>query len=419
MDDSIFRKVSLERLSSPDQIDQLLRITNPGAWITVVGIFLLTFFFILWSIFGEISVKIEGKGMLMKSEGIQNIQHISGGIVQEILIAPGDFVSAGEVVARIRRMDTKSEYHEAQIRLKELENQHKNLTVFNKENMALQNKYFEQEKLNVEKRIKSGREKLKFKREYLHKLKLLEKEGGITKQQLFDAQQEYHAVYQTILKEEAELKQLTLQKNEIVKSRREEVISLERSINETKRLMEKLRSTLELSANVTSPYTGKIVEVMINEGALLPQGGTIASVEPADREDNFLMAVLYAPLTEGKNIQEGMEVQISPSTVKKEEYGYILGKVTSVSSYPATFQGMMKILGNETMVNTLSSGTPVITLRVELARSFRNVSGYQWSSRKGPNVVILGGTVCSGYITIEKRRPISFFLPMLKKTFSG
>ncbi|HQB62735.1 MAG TPA: NHLP bacteriocin system secretion protein, partial [Spirochaetota bacterium] len=67
MDKSIFRKVSLERLSSPEKIDQLLYITNPYAWVSLFGILLILAFVIIWSFFGEIPVEIEGNGMLMKA----------------------------------------------------------------------------------------------------------------------------------------------------------------------------------------------------------------------------------------------------------------------------------------------------------------------------------------------------------------
>ena len=43
-----------------------------------------------------------------------------------------------------------------------------------------------------------------------------------------------------------------------------------------------------------------------------------------------LEAIVYIPSVHGKKIRPGMEVQIAPSTVKKEEFGYLLGTVTYV-----------------------------------------------------------------------------------------
>ena len=38
MKKSIFREVSLERLSSPEQLDQMMTVTSPRAWLSLVAI---------------------------------------------------------------------------------------------------------------------------------------------------------------------------------------------------------------------------------------------------------------------------------------------------------------------------------------------------------------------------------------------
>ncbi len=419
MNKSVFRKVSLERLSSPDQIDQLLFITNPYAWISLIGISLILVFIVLWSVFGEITVKIEGKGMLIKSGGVLNIQHISDGVIQEIMIKPGDYIVKGQIIAKIKQIDIVNQYNEAEMKLRELNEKRDILINYNERNVELQEKYYEQEEKKILENIQQNREKLKFKEEYLRKLNILEKEGGVTKQQVFDSKQEYNAILQAILDGETRLKQLIIKKNENEKSQGSEEIALINSINEVKRKISKLQEELKSASNVVSPYSGTIIEVMVNEGGILLQGNSIASIEPVNKykRSDDIKAIIFIPIAEGNNIKVGMEVFISPSVVKKEEYGYIMGKVNSVSSYPATFQGMMKILGNETMVKNLSEDGPVTALKVDLINSGRNPSGYKWSSKKGPNVKITGGAICSGYVTVEKKRPISLVLPALKKSF--
>ena len=34
----IFRKVALERLSSPEQLDQMVQVTNPKGWLALTGL---------------------------------------------------------------------------------------------------------------------------------------------------------------------------------------------------------------------------------------------------------------------------------------------------------------------------------------------------------------------------------------------
>ena len=73
MKNSIFREVSLERLSSPEQLDQMMSVTSPRAWFALIGISAILLTAILWGIFGSIPYKTNGEGILIKSEGVYNI----------------------------------------------------------------------------------------------------------------------------------------------------------------------------------------------------------------------------------------------------------------------------------------------------------------------------------------------------------
>ena len=46
-------------------------------------------------------------------------------------------------------------------------------------------------------------------------------------------------------------------------------------------------------------------------------------------------------------------MRVSPSTVKREEFGSILGKVTWAAEYPSTSRGMVRLLGNEALAQKL------------------------------------------------------------------
>src|SRR5260370_16589657 len=73
-----------------------------------------------------------------------------------------------------------------------------------------------------------------------------------------------------------------------------------------------------------------------------------------------MVAVIYAPAAEGKKVLPNQEIRVSPSTVKAEEYGFILGKVTNVSYFPSTPDGMKVVLRNEELVKDLSTkGAPL------------------------------------------------------------
>ena len=62
---------------------------------------------------------------------------------------------------------------------------------------------------------------------------------------------------------------------------------------------------------------------------------------------NDLGAIIYVSSMDGRDIRPGMDVQILPSTVKKEEAGYMLGVVASVDEHLSTAQDMLRTLGSD------------------------------------------------------------------------
>jgi hypothetical protein len=52
----IFRKKSMERISSPESLNDYIRVTTPSVWIVLTAIVLLLAGMIAWSVFGTVEV---------------------------------------------------------------------------------------------------------------------------------------------------------------------------------------------------------------------------------------------------------------------------------------------------------------------------------------------------------------------------
>jgi hypothetical protein len=64
--DSLFRKEALERISSPEQLDQLMQIVSLKDWLPLASIGFLVSLVLIWSIAGRIPIFVESKGLLIK-----------------------------------------------------------------------------------------------------------------------------------------------------------------------------------------------------------------------------------------------------------------------------------------------------------------------------------------------------------------
>ncbi|MEM7771781.1 MAG: hypothetical protein AAGA75_05060 [Cyanobacteria bacterium P01_E01_bin.6] len=64
---SLFRQESLERLSSPEQLDQLMQIVTPKSWLPLGTLGALALAGLLWSVVGRIPITVTGQGLLVQS----------------------------------------------------------------------------------------------------------------------------------------------------------------------------------------------------------------------------------------------------------------------------------------------------------------------------------------------------------------
>lgn len=58
---TVFRKKTLDRISSPDQLTDYLKVTNPGIWAVLAAVILLLAGLLAWSMVGTLETKTEVK----------------------------------------------------------------------------------------------------------------------------------------------------------------------------------------------------------------------------------------------------------------------------------------------------------------------------------------------------------------------
>jgi hypothetical protein len=63
----IFRKVALERLSSPDDLDQMVRITRPASWLALIAIVAIVAGGLVWATFGRVATTVRGNAILIET----------------------------------------------------------------------------------------------------------------------------------------------------------------------------------------------------------------------------------------------------------------------------------------------------------------------------------------------------------------
>lgn len=413
---SVFRKVSLERLSSPEQLDQLMQVTNPTGWLALAAMIVLLVAATVWGFYGSIPTEAAGEGILIRQGGVAELVATGTGPVDELLVAVGDAIAKGQAVARIRQEALLREIEENRAQQAAVTAEYEDLQRYAAEQRRLSAGNLAQQRANLEHSIATLERRARLLEERIAAQTDLLRDGLITRQTLLATEQEATTARDQLAAQRLELNGLELKRLEAeqqleqqLEARRGELRDLELSLRE-------LAAALDESVRVVSPHEGRVLELAVGRGDVVTPGMPILTLEVSSEE---LMAVLYVPAGQGKQIRPGMEVRISPSTVQREEYGYMLGTVTWVAEYPSTSRGMIRLLGNEELAARLLGQGPPIQVNVALARDPTTASGYRWSSSGGPDLEISSGTLAGGSVILRRDRPISLLLPWLRSTLGA
>jgi len=426
--DQLFRKVALDRLSSPEQLDALPQVVTTKAWLMLVPLTAAVASALVWGWFGSLPTKVStAKCLLINPVGLANVTSGTTGRVVQFTVQVGDRVAAGAQVAQVAQPDLDDRIQQGQARVREIEAQQQVVQRFVQQGMGLAQQGQGQARVLLEQQMRAARERAGFARERVQiardKAAVQEQllaQGLVTSQSLIavrqeeaQARQDEMAALLEVEGQQNQIRQLGLALLEREKQGRSDTDSVQVQLSEARRVVEGLQESRKRVAAVHSPYAGRVTEIRTGVGMLVEQGSPLLTLELDSQAATAVEAVIYVPVGEGRKVRPDMETQIVPSTVRREESGFVQARVRSVSDYPATPQSMLLLLQNEVLVRELAGLSPPTEIRAVLTPA-DTPSGYHWSSRKGPDLRLRSGTLCQAEITLERQRPLSLVIPILK-----
>jgi HlyD family secretion protein len=409
----VFRAVALQRAASPEQLDHLVRITRPLDWIIIFVIGMALVAAVTWGIVGRVPTRAAGEGILISGGGrVVEAASSAAGRLATISVMVGDHVSQGQPIAEIVQTDIQQRYASAVEVFHEKERQHKDLIEKTERELTSKRQNMAKLEAAFNQVIKATSQRIDFLTVDVKNLDDLLAKGLTTRRNfeerrrdLTDAQQRREDTQNEILK-------LRSQQSDLEMQRERENQTSEFAVNDARRQMDASASQLTQNTQIISPIEGRVLEVKISAGAVLSVGTPVIAIES---EGTRLEALIYIPAERGKNVKLGMPVRIEPSTVKREEFGTMVGTVVTVSDFPITPQGMAAVLHNDTLVSRFSHDGAPYAARVSLERDTTTVSGYRWAVGKGPPIRLSSGTLMRAEVTTRRQRPLDLVVPLIKR----
>jgi hypothetical protein len=104
MQKSLFREEAMDKLSSPDELDRLMRVTDPKGWLALIALLALVAAAVVWGVFGSVPVQVSGdKGVLLAGDSRSQAVSQTSGLVTDVRVEIGDHVQEGQVLVRVRQ----------------------------------------------------------------------------------------------------------------------------------------------------------------------------------------------------------------------------------------------------------------------------------------------------------------------------
>ena len=196
------------------------------------------------------------------------------------------------------------------------------------------------------------------------------------------------------------------------------------------------------TADITLPNKGIVRSMLVHNGDSVRQGQTVAMVsigdshsfltsrvsglvistkadnEPFEAFDPIVSVVdgnasegqsqhtqliAYADNEAQRDLRIGMEAQVWPADEKRDEIGYVRGRITQVVRYPADADEVRQTLKSNILAKRLlEQGDVVYEVRIDLLRLPEDATRYDWSFGEPADVSMGIGTYCS-VLTETKR----------------
>ncbi len=410
---ALFRKAALDRLSSPEQLDRMVTITDPQGWIAALGVAAMLGFLVAWGVLGRIPTEVTAPGILVAQGGrVVNAVSTAGGVIEHLGLSVGDQVAKGQAVADIRQTEAGQRLVNArqlvEQRAQELAQRRQGIA----REAAVRRDNGRLRRLALQEVVKTGEQQVGVLQTQLGQREAMLAQQLTTGDRVEQTRSALNQARQSVSDARAKLAEVDAGEIQADQADAKELTAMADAVAEARRAVTEIESHLAETSTVLAPAAGRVTEIAVVEGATVAPGGIVLSIETQGRR---LQAVVYVPTDQGKRVATGMAARIAPATVKKEEYGTVQGGVVAVAAFPTTPQGMQAVLQNAQLATSFAAGGSPYEARLDLTPA-DTPSGYAWTSGRGPALDLTSGTTVEAQITLRQDAPIDLVLPFLRGT---
>src|SRR5665213_2004328 len=261
----IFRAAAIERLSSPDQLEELVRITRPADWVATLVIGLAIAALVAWSIIGRIPTRVSGEGILIGDSGpvIDAVSSVSGRL-GSVAVSVGDRVLQGQVIATVAQDDIEQRVRAAVEVQTERQREDAALAAAITRELTAKSQSFAAQKVGLEQSIGVAEDRAALLTKDLDTLQKLLATGLTTQPEIDQRRVDLNAARQRITDARNEILRLDAQKLDLETQRAQDRLASQFRVNDARRQSEQLAGLLARDTRLTSPRDGRVTEIKVS-----------------------------------------------------------------------------------------------------------------------------------------------------------
>lgn len=410
MDSNLFRPEAIKGLRSPEQLDSLLQLTRPAAWVALAVLIFIVIVTLVWGVLGRIPVQVTGLGVVLPAgTEIYQVRSEVAGVVKSTQVKPNQTVTEIQQLAVIALPVDQVALQDAQRSQDLLRAQYATQQAFAQRDIERRRQTVAQQNDTLRKKIADSQSYLSYLRSLLADQTAEQKLGYLTRQQTEATRTGIYSTEQTIAEAQNAMAQNELELIEFENSREQQLDSLQDQVVQAESKVRELTATLSSEREILSPVDGLVSEIDVKPGTLVEAGATIAIIE---QRSPLLELAAFFEIGKGKRLQPGMAVRVSPASVERDLYGSIVGRVVTISDLPETQAALLDLLGNPALVSQMMGAGAPIRATIALETDPATPSGLRWTSSRGPDLKITAGETASASVTIEEKRPLDLVIPI-------
>lgn len=416
----LFREKAFKKISSPEALDQAIRVSKPYVWVVLLGFAIVIAACVVWGFIGSVPTKVNGMGVLVSSGDMVSISYPNNGVVKDVFVSRGERVERGQIIARVERLDMLEQIKITTNKIINLQTLYEQTANYSSKRVGLTSQMIGKAQDDYRKQIENVNEQIHLYNEKEKAYKKLFEEGNIPENQYIEIRNTCLALEKEKQQLETSIRELNVNKVQTTGETDQTLLSLSNQIDEAKLVLATQQSDYQQATRIVSDYAGTIIEINVTSGTFIGAGTVVATMAIDASDGTTLHARFYFPAEEGKLIKRGMSISISPTTVKQEEFGCIQGIITDVSNFPIGQEYLVNTLQNTSYASLIlkNTGAPIEVI-ASLIPNPSNYSGLKWTSSKGPAEKMEPGIFCTSFVITKNQRPYELVIPTIKRKLLG